>query len=270
LSAGPEPIARLEGVRMEFQASDQESGRVVALDGVDLELQPGRVAGLLGRNGAGKTTAVRILTGLQEPSAGRATIAGFDVREQDLEAKRRLGYVPDGAPLYAQLSPREHLALVGELFGIAPDETRERAERLLAGFDLDGRGDSPVGGFSRGMRQKTALACALLPEPRLLVLDEPLAGLDAPTAMTVKEVLREWARRGGAVLVTSHLLDVVERLCDEVALLDGGRLKARGSLDDLRAQSGEDGTLEQVFRALTDAEDPLERAQRLLGESAPR
>ena len=263
-------MAELAGVRMEFKSPDQDSGTVVALEGLDLELHAGCVTGLLGRNGAGKTTAVRILTGLQDPSGGHARIAGFDVRTEPLQAKRHLGYVPDGAPLYAQLSPREHLKLVAELHGLPSDTAAEGTERLLAGFDLSDRADSPVGDFSRGMRQKAALACSLLPNPDLLVLDEPLAGLDAPTAMTVKEVLLEWAKRGGAVLVTSHLLDVVERLCKEVALLDRGHLRARGSLDDLRRQSCQDGTLEQVFRALTDAEDPAERARGLLGASAPQ
>jgi len=173
--------------------------------------------------------------------------------------------VPDGAPLYANLSPRQHLALVGRLHGL--DETRIAAEstRLLEALDLADRGDDPVGQFSRGMRQKTALACAILPRPALLILDEPLNGLDAPTTTMFKEVLRQWAARGGAVLYTSHLLDVVERVCDRMAVLAKGELVGMGSLAELRTQAGVGGTLEQVFGSLTRGEDPRAQAERLLG-----
>ena len=144
-------------------------------------------------------------------------------------------------------------------------ELAAESDRLLDALDLGARADSPVGGFSRGMRQKTALACALLPRPRLLVLDEPLSGLDAPTTATIKEVLRTWADRGGSVLYTSHLLDVVERVCDRIAVLDNGKLVALGSLETLREQVGSSGTLEEVFRDLTTAEDPAAQALRILG-----
>jgi len=253
-----EARAALRGVTKRF-------GAVVAVDGLELEIRSGEVFGLLGPNGSGKTTSVRILCGLLEPDEGRAEVAGRDVVAEPLEARRRVGFVPEGAPLYAGLSPRQHLLLVGRLFGLGEDELVREADRLLAAFDLAERADDPVGGFSRGMRQKAALACAILPRPELLVLDEPLSGLDAPTAATVKEVLRGWARRGGSVLYTSHLLDVVERVCDRMAILDRGRLAAVGSLDELRARAGREGTLEQVFQNLTHAEDPAAHAERILG-----
>ena len=134
--------------------------------------------------------------------------------------------MPDGAPLYANLSPRQHLLLVGRLSEMEEAGLASEAERLLESLGLAERADDPVGGFSRGMRQKTALACAILPRPALLVLDEPLSGLDAPTAAATKAILREWANRGGAVLYTSHLLDVVERVCDRIAVLNRGELVA--------------------------------------------
>ncbi|HVS08257.1 MAG TPA: ABC transporter ATP-binding protein [Planctomycetota bacterium] len=236
-----------------------------ALAALSLEVRRGEVLGLLGPNGAGKTTAVRILCGLLEPTSGSARIAGFDVRSQALEARRCMAFVPDGAPLYANLTPLQHLQLVGRLHGRGEEVIEREARRLLAGLGLEARIDDPVGSFSRGMRQKTALACALLPRPPLLVLDEPLEGLDAPTTAVVKEVLRAWARRGGAVLYTSHLLDVVERVCDRMAILDRGELVALGTLDELRARSGQDGTLEQVFRSVTRAEDPSLKALEILG-----
>lgn len=252
------PIARLAGVTHRY-------GDLVAVRDVSLDVRPGEVLGLVGPNGAGKTTTVRILTGLLVPTEGDATIAGHSVRGDALGARRALGYVPDGAPLYPNLSPRQHLMLVGRLHGMTDAATEAEAVRLLGHLDLADRIDDPVGTFSRGMRQKTAVACAILPRPQLLVLDEPLGGLDAPSASTLKAILRGWADRGGAVLYTSHLLDVVERVCDRVAVMAGGSLRAVGPLDELRTTSGADGGLEQVFRALASTEDPEARAAAILG-----
>ncbi len=260
-ATGSSPLAALRGVARRF-------GEQVALAGLDLEVRRGEVLGLLGPNGAGKTTALRILCGLLPPDRGSAAIDGHDVQAEPLEARRRFAFVPDGAPLYANLSARAHLHLVGRLHGMAPEVFEPESERLLEVFGLGERAGDPVGGFSRGMRQKASLACALLPRPPLLILDEPLTGLDAPTTSVIKELLRGWADRGGAVLYTSHLLDVVERVCDRMAILDRGALVAEGSLDELRDRSGEGGTLERVFGALTRASDPREQARRILGSEA--
>jgi ABC-2 type transport system ATP-binding protein len=251
-------LAELRGVAKRY-------GERSALHELNLEVFQGEVLGLLGPNGAGKTTAVRILCGLLAPSAGEVRVGGLDVHADPVAARRQLCFVPDGAPLYANLSPRQHLQLVGRLHGLDEARIESESARLLAALELHERIDDPVGQFSRGMRQKAALACAILPRPPLLVLDEPLEGLDAPTTAVIKEVLREWARAGGAVLYTSHLLDVVERVCDRMAILAAGRLVALGSLDQLRTRSGEDGTLEQVFRAVTHAEDPVVKAREVLG-----
>ena len=252
---------------VQFQTVTQRFGELVALAQLDLDVRRGEVFGLLGPNGAGKTTALRILCGLLEPTQGRVTIDGHDVARDPLAARRQFSFVPDGAPLYANLSPRQHLALVGRLHGL--DETRIASEtgRLLGALDLGDRIDDPVGQFSRGMRQKTALACAILPKPPLLILDEPFSGLDAPTTAVFKEVLRTWADRGGAVLYTSHALDVAERVCDRMAVLASGRLVGLGDLGELRTLAGRGGTLEQVFGALTKSEDPHAQAERLLGAS---
>lgn len=248
-----------------FHAVTQRFGDVTALQALDMDVRAGEVFGLLGSNGAGKTTALRILSGLLAPSEGRVTIDDLNVAEDPLRARRKFSFVPDGAPLYANLTPKQHLELVGRLHGVDEARIASESARLLEALDLAGRADDPVGQFSRGMRQKTALACAILPRPKLLILDEPLNGLDAPTTAVFKEVLRGWADRGGAVLYTSHMLDVAERVCDRVAVLHAGRLLGVGSLVELRAVAGRDGTLEQVFGSLTSAVDPKLGAARILG-----
>ncbi len=253
-----EPVAAFRGVTHRY-------GQLVALDALNLEVRPGEVLGLLGPNGAGKTTALSILCGLLQPTEGQAEVAGHSLASEPLEARRALAFVPDGAPLYAGLSARQHLALVGHLHGMDDADLARESERLLDAFGLADRADTPIGEFSRGMRQKAALACALLTTPPLLVLDEPLSGLDAPTTAVVKACLRGWADRGRAVIYSSHLLDVVERVCDRMAILDHGRLVALGSMAELRAQAGRDDPLETVFQAVTRSGDPAEQARRILG-----
>lgn len=251
-------LATCSGVSKRF-------GERQALAGFSLEVLAGEVFGLLGPNGAGKTTALRLLCGLLIPDEGRVEIAGHDVVRQPLLARRQLGYVPDGAPLYSNLTPFEHLCLVGRLHGLGEPHLREEAQRLLEAFDLQERSDDPIGSFSRGMRQKVAIACAILPRPKLLVLDEPLTGLDAASTMVIKAVMRGWADRGGAVLVTSHLLEVVERVCDRMGILSEGKSLALGTLDELRVRAGGGSNLEEVFRSLTRTEDPDVSASRILG-----
>ena len=248
-----------------FAGVSKQFGQRQALVDLSLEIRGGEVFGLLGPNGAGKTTALRLLCGLLAPDSGRITIAGHDVVEQPLSARRQVGYVPDGAPLYSNLTPFEHLCLIGRLHGLEESALVGEARRLLEAFELSARVDEPVGGFSRGMRQKVAIACALLTRPRLLVLDEPLTGLDAAFTTVIKAVMRGWADRGGAVLVTSHLLEIVERVCDRMGILADGRSLAVGSLEQLRALAGGGTTLEEVFRSLTRSEDPAALARRILG-----
>ena len=251
--------------RASYTGVSKRYGERRALVDFTLAVQAGEVVGLLGANGAGKTTALRLLCGLLAPDEGRVEIAGHDVWTDPISARKNLGYVPDGAPLYSSLTPFEHLRLVGSLHGLDAERIEAEADRLLGALELQPRGRDPVGALSRGMRQKVAIACALLHRPPLLVLDEPLTGLDSPTGEVVKAVMRAWADRGGGVLVTSHLLESMERVCDRIAILDAGRLMTSGSFDDLRAKAGQGTNLEEVFRVLTRSQDPAEAAARILG-----
>jgi ABC-2 type transport system ATP-binding protein len=254
------PMLALSGLRKAY-------GERVALHGLDLQVQRGEVLALLGPNGAGKSTAVRCVVGLTPPDAGRVTVDGIDAHADPDAARRRIGYVPEVARLYESLTPNEYLLLKGRLFDLPDDRIAAAAARLLAGFGIAERADEPMASFSKGMLQKVSLSSALLTEPRLLVLDEPLSGLDVETAFTVKEVIREFARRGGAVLYCSHILDVVQNVAHRLAVLHHGRLLACGTLDELRAQAGSDAgaDLDSVFRQLTESLDPAVTARALLG-----
>jgi ABC-2 type transport system ATP-binding protein len=253
-------MIRIRGLRKTF-------GDVVAVDGLDLDVAAGEILALLGPNGAGKSTTIQCLVGLLEPDAGELAIDGHDVQRDSRAARRTVAYLPEIASVYAALTPFEYLQLKGRLFDLPEDEIALRAERILAGFELGGRLHEPMSGFSKGMTQKVSIAAALLTGPRVLVLDEPLTGLDVETTLIVKEIVRGFADRGGAVLYSSHMLDVVQTLADRVAVLDRGKRLAVGTLAELRAGAGaeDDARLDALFRSLTRGGDPAERARQILG-----
>ena len=253
-------MLRLQGLRKTY-------GDLVALHGLDLAIAAGEITALLGPNGAGKSTAVKCVVGLLRPDAGTVHVDGVDALQQPQSARRRIGYLPEVARLHEALTPWEYLLLKGRLFDLEDAKIRATGQRLLAGFDLLDRADEPMTAFSKGMLQKVSIASALLTEPKVLVFDEPLSGLDVTTTLVVKELMREFARRGGAVLHCSHLLDVVESMADRIAVLDKGRLLGCGTAAELRTQVGAAaGThLDAVFRTLVQASDPTARAQSILG-----
>jgi ABC-2 type transport system ATP-binding protein len=242
-------------------------GAFVALHGLDLAIAAGEILALLGPNGAGKTTTVKCIVGLLRPDAGSLRVAGVDALTEPAAAKRRIGYLPEVARLHEVLTPWEFLRLKGRLFDVDDATIRARGERLLAGFHLLERGDEPMVAFSKGMTQKVSIAAALITDPKLLVFDEPLSGLDVTTTLVVKELMHEFARRGGAVLHCSHLLDVVETTAHRIAVLDHGVLLACGTATALRTQvgAGADARLDAVFRSLVKASDPVAQANALLG-----
>jgi len=222
------------------------------ITGLDLDIAAGQLYALLGPNGAGKTTTLRMVTGLTRPDAGSIHIFGVDALAEPIAAKAITAWLPDEPMLYDKLSPLEYLAFVAGLWRMDPQVASEEAERLLHWLDLWEQRDTRCEGFSRGMKQKVALAAALIHDPKLLILDEPLTGLDAAMARAVKDALREQVDRGKTVIVTTHILEVAERMADRIGIIGGGKLLAEGTLDELRDRAGTEGmTLEDTFIRLT-------------------
>lgn len=236
---------------LEARRLSRRFGPVLAVDDLDLSVAPGQILGLLGPNGAGKTTTLKMMTGLLKPTAGCVLVGGHDIQVRPLAARRLIGYVAEEPHLYGKLTPLEFLRFSGELYGVDPALLPGRIDRLLSLFDLTARGRTLIEGLSHGMRQKTALAGALVHEPPLLFLDEPTIGLDPRGARVLKEVLRRLADRGVAVVLSTHILEIAERLCDRVAILSRGRLAALGTIEELRAATTGGGTLEEIFLELT-------------------
>jgi ABC-2 type transport system ATP-binding protein len=228
-----------------------------AVADLNLTIAAGTFYALLGPNGAGKTTTLRMIAGLTEPDGGTISIYGIDARADPLAAKKIVSLVPDEPMLYDKLTPMEYLSFVAGLWGGERKGAAARAEELLRTLDLWENRNQRCEGFSRGMKQKAALAGALIHDPQLLILDEPLTGLDAAVARLVKDLLLERVRAGATVILTTHILEVAERLAERIGILHHGKLLIEGTLEDLRAAEGMEGsTLEDVFLELTGAKDP--------------
>ena len=226
-------------------------GQLTALDDLSLDVPRGTLFGFLGPNGAGKTTTIKLLTGLLRPTAGDAFIGPHSIQSEPLQAKALFGYVADVPFLYDKLTAREFLEFMGALYRVPEDAARARAEKLLKLLELDGAADALVEAYSHGMRQKTALAGALLHDPPVLILDEPTSGLDPASSRRIKQLLRGLVARGRTVFFSTQVLEVAEKLCDRVAILDRGKLVALGTLDELRARAPGARSLEEAFVALT-------------------
>lgn len=244
------------------QLTKRYSG-IAVVDRVNFAIEPGEVLGYLGPNGAGKSTTVKMLIGLVEPSEGQILFGGQDVREDMTAFQRRVGYVPEEATLYPHLSGREYLQLAGRLRGIAHDRLDPKMDELLRLFGLWSDRHSPVSSYSKGMRQKILLSAALLHNPELLVLDEPFSGLDVNAALVLRSLLKELISRGRMVFYSSHVLEVVEKVCDRVLILRQGQVVAYDRVSRLREMM-EQPSLEAVFAQLTEPEDSRETARRIL------
>jgi ABC-2 type transport system ATP-binding protein len=223
-----------------------------AVDHLSLTVRAGELYALLGPNGAGKTTTLRMVAGLLKPTSGGIAVFGVDALANPAGAKQLMAWAPDEPMLYDRLTPLEYLEFVGGLWGVSPSEGRSRAERLLKLLGLWDQRSDRCETFSRGMKQKAALAGALIHDPRMLILDEPLTGLDAAVARQVKDLLQERVAGGATVILTTHILEVAERIADRIGIIQAGKLLAEGTLQELRERAGErEGTLEDVFLELT-------------------
>ncbi|HAN87003.1 MAG: ABC transporter ATP-binding protein [Bacillota bacterium] len=248
-------------------------GDTFAVDNLDLSVGAGEIFGFLGPNGAGKTTSINMMIGILMPTAGRVELADIDVAEDPISAKSIIGYVPDQPNVYEKLTAWEFLMFVANLHEVERGRAEKKARNLLEMFELIDRADEQLGGYSHGMRQKVVIASALLHEPRILFMDEPTVGLDPTSARLVKDILRELASEGVTVFMSTHILEIAERMCDRVGIIQKGRLLAVGNMDDLRQAAAAKGamkhpeasTLEDLFIELTGGSDYAEVSRYLEG-----
>jgi ABC-2 type transport system ATP-binding protein len=233
---------------IEIDSLTMHYGALKALDGLSLSIRPGELFAFLGPNGAGKTTAIKLLTGLMRPDAGSVRLCGIDVQAEPLRARALLGYVPDVAVFYEKLSAPEFMQFIAELFGMEAKHAANRTRELFTQFALHEHCWQRIENLSHGTRQRLAIASALLHEPQVFVIDEPMVGLDPVHARVVKEELRRQSRAGAAVLMSTHLLNIAEEVADRIGILHRGRLLFVGTLDELRATRSSSGlSLEQIF-----------------------
>jgi len=220
---------------------------VRAVDDLSLAIPQACFFGFLGPNGAGKTTTIRMLMGLSQPDSGSIRIFGLKLPENGLEIKRQIGLVPDDSLLFDYLKGTEYLEFIGRLYGLSRELAHARARELLALFQLSESERKLIGEYSKGMRKRIAMAAALIHRPKLFLMDEPFEGVDAVGARLMKDILLEQVAHGATIFLTSHVLDVVERLCDQVAIINRGRIVTQGTMSELRHSAGSEGTLEDVF-----------------------
>jgi ABC-2 type transport system ATP-binding protein len=237
-------------------------GEQTAVDRLSFEVPAGEIVGLLGPNGAGKTTTLKMLTGMLEPTSGRAAVCGYDLQRQPIEVKRNVGFVPESGAVFESLTGLEYLEMVAALYGIPHNAALARIKQFIAFFDLsfDTLTDKLLGAYSKGMRRKVVITSALLHNPPVVFFDEPLDGLDANAAVGFKTLIQTLAREGKTIVYSSHILDVVERVCHRVIIIDKGRLVLDGKPEELVAQHNS-GTLEKLFTQLTGGDELERRAE---------
>jgi len=241
---------------MQVRELSKRFGTFLAVDGVTLNVNRGEIFGFLGPNGAGKTTTIKMLAGLMKPSGGRVIIDGWDLAEHPQEAKKAVGFIPDRPFLYEKLTALEFLRFLAGLYGCSSHATDERMTSLLRLFGIEEWKDELIESFSHGMKQRLVMVSAFLHRPRIIIVDEPMVGLDPGGARLVKEVFRNFSSRGGAVFMSTHTLEVAEEVCDRIAIIHEGRIVASGTIDELRQKAGSEGVrLEALFFKLTGGEE---------------
>jgi ABC-2 type transport system ATP-binding protein len=227
-------------------------GEIKAVDDLNLDVPAGEIFGFLGPNGAGKTTTIKMVVGLLRPDTGTITIDGVDVGREPIEAKRRTGFCPDYPDLYDKLTGLEYLNFIGDVYGVPTDVRRKVVGDLLEMFALQDALPDLIQTYSHGMKQKLAVIAAVMPDPALLILDEPMTGLDPKSSVLFKDLMRRRCDEGKAVFFSTHILDVAERICDRVGIINRGRLVAQGTMDELRKMAAGQDTLERIFLELTE------------------
>lgn len=248
---------------IEISNLTRQFGNLTAVDELSLQVNDGEIFGLLGPNGAGKTTTVKMIVGMLEPTSGEIKVNGFSVGTDLAKIKSQLGYVPESSALYENLTGREHLDMVCELHHFPLDKKENRVERLIELLHLKEFADERIAGYSKGMKQKLLLAGALIHNPKLLILDEPFSGLDANTVSVFKEVIREFTRDGRIVIFCSHILEVVEKICHRLVIIDKGKKLAEGTPQDIVKEHNAD-SLSVAFSELTGVTDVDEQAHDIL------
>jgi len=234
-------------------------GSLNAVNNIDLTINKGEIFGFLGPNGAGKTTTIKLLTGLLKPTSGTAKIMGKDIQDNPIEAKAVIGLVPDEPRIYEKLTGIEFSRFMGNLFGIEKDSIEKKIGELLKLFDLAGRGEELIQGYSHGMKQKISIAGALIHSPKVLFFDEPTVGLDPKSARVIKDILKFRARSGDCIFMSTHILEIAESMCDRIGIIQDGKLLAVGNMEELRKLSRDDkGNLEEIFLQLTGGDEDID------------
>jgi ABC-2 type transport system ATP-binding protein len=238
---------------------------IVAVDYIDLDVEQGEIFGLLGPNGSGKTTTLKIILGLVKPDSGSVNVLGIEAEDDAIAVKKQVGYVPESPCLYEFLTGLEYLDFIGDIYGVSVSEKKVRIEEYLEALELEGREGDMISSYSQGMKQKIALISAFLHKPKLLLLDEPLSGLDPRSARIVKDLLRKLTSQGVTTIMSTHILEIAQAMCDRIAIMYEGRLLALGNMEALRQKARLPGSdLEDIFLKLTGTEDVREVVEALL------
>jgi len=251
-----EPIIRIQNLNKFY-------GSKHVLKDISIDIFPGQVIGYIGPNGAGKSTTVKIICGLLSDFTGEVTVKGIDIRKNPVDVKALIGYVPEMAELYDVLTPNEFLSLMGALYKMPQDLITERTTRMMDAFGMAGNMDQRMDSFSKGMKQKVLITSGLMHNPEVIILDEPLSGLDANSVIIVKELISKLAQSGKTIFYSSHMMDVVEKVSDRIVLINEGKVVADGSFEELK-QNQDKNSLEQIFAQLTASESMHEASDRLM------
>ncbi len=239
-------------IQIDRVSKSYNKGKIKAVDDLSLIVRPGEIFGFLGPNGAGKTTTIKMIVSLLKPDAGTITINGLDTRKDPLKCKEMTTYVPDYPFVYERLTGLEYLNFIGDVYGVPKAERLGRIEKWLEIFELSAAVTSPIQSYSHGMKQKIVLTAALLPAPRVMVLDEPMVGLDPRAAHQLKELMREHCDQGKTLFFSTHIMEVAEKLCDRIGIINKGKLIACGTMEDLKKLDRSEQSLENIFLELTD------------------